>query len=392
MGSAYNKTMGGTGIATRNRKVLNYLNPAAVTARDSLSFMMDVGLYQNNTISRQGDVKNAVNVTNINDIVLSFPVYRSSAMMFGIAPYSHNGYAFSSVVNDPLLLAYTGDISYNSSGQGSMYQLFAAAGVTFFKKISLGAEFIHYFGDISKTTTQVFSSASSNGIQTGYNLNLSANALKFGLQYEQQLGRLSLCAGATHTTSAKIGAKGTVVDYEYAAGSILTDTVRYKTYDNIGVKLASETGVGLSVKSGEKWRAEVDFLTGAWSASGMEESLGFSNLSSRVFKTTDSYSVRAGFELTPNVNDIRYYLRRCTYRAGVYHNRMYYTVDGSDITATGITLGVTLPVFRLANGITLGVDLGQKGRLSDNLVRERYINFTIGLNSFDLWFQKPRYN
>ena len=176
MGSAYNKTMGGTGIATRNRKVLNYLNPAAVTARDSLSFMMDVGLYQNNTISRQGDVKNAVNVTNINDIVLSFPVYRSSAMMFGIVPYSHNGYAFSSVVNDPLLLAYTGDISYNSSGQGSMYQLFAAAGVTFFKKISLGAEFIHYFGDISKTTTQVFSSASSNGIQTGYNLNLSANA------------------------------------------------------------------------------------------------------------------------------------------------------------------------------------------------------------------------
>ena len=36
-GTAYNKSMGGVGIATRNRKFINYTNPAAVTARDSLS-------------------------------------------------------------------------------------------------------------------------------------------------------------------------------------------------------------------------------------------------------------------------------------------------------------------------------------------------------------------
>ena len=35
-GTAYNKSMGGVGIATRNNRYINYLNPAAVTARDSL--------------------------------------------------------------------------------------------------------------------------------------------------------------------------------------------------------------------------------------------------------------------------------------------------------------------------------------------------------------------
>ena len=55
-GSAFNKSMGGVGIATRNKRFINYMNPAAVTARDSLSFMADFGLSQNNKIFRQGDI------------------------------------------------------------------------------------------------------------------------------------------------------------------------------------------------------------------------------------------------------------------------------------------------------------------------------------------------
>ena len=40
-GTAYNKTMGGVGIALRNNSYINVTNPASVTARDSLSFMSD---------------------------------------------------------------------------------------------------------------------------------------------------------------------------------------------------------------------------------------------------------------------------------------------------------------------------------------------------------------
>ena len=73
-GSAYNNTMGGVGIASRNNRFINSLNPAAVTARDTLSFMSDVSLSQMNTVFRQGTMTSAANVFNMNDFILSTPI------------------------------------------------------------------------------------------------------------------------------------------------------------------------------------------------------------------------------------------------------------------------------------------------------------------------------
>ena len=43
------------------------------------------------------------------------------------------------------------------------------------------------------------------------------------------------------------------------------------------------------------------------------------------------------------------------------------------------------------NGVTLGVDFGQRGSVSGSMIRERYINFSIGVNLYDHWFQKFQY-
>ncbi|MBO7117672.1 MAG: hypothetical protein J6V81_03230, partial [Bacteroidales bacterium] len=147
-GTAYNQTMGGVGIASRNTRYLNVLNPAAVTARDSLSFMMDFSLYQGNTILRQGDRLSGNNIFNLKDIAISFPLYKSSAMMVGIMPYSTTGYKYSMYIDDPDLVSQTKDVTSSAIGQGSVYKLFVAAGVSFWNRLSLGAEWIHYFGNI----------------------------------------------------------------------------------------------------------------------------------------------------------------------------------------------------------------------------------------------------
>ena len=47
-GTAYNKTMGGIGIAGRDVRYINYVNPAAIAARDTLSVMFDVSLSEGN--------------------------------------------------------------------------------------------------------------------------------------------------------------------------------------------------------------------------------------------------------------------------------------------------------------------------------------------------------
>ena len=100
---------------------------------------------------------------------------------------------------------------------------------------------------------------------------------------------------------------------------------------------------------------------------------------------------RVGFEIVPNRNDIRYYFNHVAYRVGAYYKIDYFLLNGNEIASKGITLGVTLPIINGYNGLTLGMDFGQRGSVENALVRERYINFSVGFNLYDLWFRKYQY-
>ncbi len=392
-GTAYNKSKGGTGIATRNRKFINYLNPAAVTARDSLSFMADFGLVQNNTVFKQGDLKSGHNTFNIYDFVLSFPIYRSSAFMVGITPYSDVGYDFSSIETDSDIIGNTGNISYDSYGNGSVYQAFFGAGVTLWKKLSLGAEAIYYFGNLDKITKMDYTDQSYRSLNSGSELTVRGVTGKFGLQYEQELGgEVSMTIGATYRMGTNM--KGYSTNFRYATQSSVTDSLRH-TVDTLGargMRFGDEIGVGIAVSGGEKWSAEFNYLRSDWRKSGFDSAPGFAVSGGSVFSSTVSQSFRAGFEIVPNRNDMRSYLKTCSYRVGAYYDQAYYKLDGNNVNSIGITFGMTLPVFQWHNGITLGVDLGQRSSNRNNMIRERYATFFIGFNIHDLWFRKIQYN
>lgn len=392
-GTAYSRSMGGIGIATRNNRHINIVNPAAVAARDTLSFMLDFGVTADGRLYSQGDVKSAKNLFNISDFVFTVPIYRKSAFMAGITPFSSVGYDFSHDITDPKVLATTGNMNYRSYGEGDIYQVFAGVGATFWNKLSVGAQMIYYFGNIDKTTTMDFASSSYRDIYSGYILNLNAFGGKFGVQYDQALAPgLFLTVGATYRTSARL--KGYVTDYKYATISSKSDTLKYNT-DTLSrgraSKIASEYGIGVALRRGDKWRLEFDYTRSDWSKSNLDNAVGFANKGESTFSTTFSQSFKAGFEIVPNRNDIRYYMRRCSYRVGAYYDRDYYKLNGHTVNSYGLTFGMTLPVFRWYNGISIGVDLGQRGTKDNNMIRERYAMLVVGFNIHDIWFQKPKY-
>ena len=392
-GTAYNKSMGGTGIATRNRRFINYLNPAAVTARDSLAFMADFGLVQKNTLYRQGDLRSANNTFNIYDFVLSFPIYRSSAFMVGITPYSDVGYDFSSIETDPGIIGNTGNITYDSYGTGSVYQAFFGAGVTFWKRLSLGAELIYYFGNLDKVTNMDYSDNSYRSLNSGNEITVRGTTGKFGLQYEQKLGGdVSMIIGATYKLGTSM--KGYSTTFRYANQSSVTDSLRYSvdTLASSGLKFGDEIGIGISVKKGEKWSAEFNYLRSDWTKSGFDRTPGFAVSGDSKFTSTVSQSFRAGFEIVPNRNDIRYYMKKCSYRVGAYYDQAYYKLDGNNVNSMGVTLGITFPVFSGYNGVSLGVDIGQRASTRNNMIRERYAMFVIGFNIHDTWFRRFQYH
>ena len=397
-GTAYTRSMGGVGIATRNKRFININNPAAVTARDTLSFMADFGLTQKNTLFSQNDLRSAKNTFNVYDFVMSFPIWKSSAFMVGITPFSDVGYDFSHVETDPSIIGHTGNITYDSYGTGSIYQVFLSAGATFWKRLSVGAEMIYYFGNIDKVVNMDYANTSYRSINSGNDIAVRGITGKFGIQYEQKLGGdISLVAGATYRLGTNL--RGYSTTYRYANQSSVSDTLNFRvdTLQNSGLRFGDELGVGISIRGGDKWSAEFNYTRSDWTQCGMGSAAGFAVKGNMNFTPAVSQSFRAGFEIIPNRNDIRYYLRRCAYRAGVYYDQEYYKVNGNNIHTYGITLGVTLPVFRWYNGISIGVDFGQRAfnpKVANkfNIVREQYVAFNLGFNIHDIWFQKPRYN
>ena len=395
-GNAYNKSMGGVGIATRDKRNINILNPAAVTERDVQSFMFDFSISQGNRYYAQGNRHSSNNTFNVNSITMSFPIFKPMAMYLGIAPYSDIGYKISAWETDKDIIANTGGILNTVEGSGGLYNAFIGTGFNIFKGFSIGGEVDYIFGSLHKDNTFEMASSSHRSINSGYTLTLKALTGKFGAQYAFPVaGEVSAVLGATYKLGTNI--KGTVDRFEIQTISSINDsTPSPRSYtdklDKGKVKLASEIGAGIALRGNDKWSAEVNYLRSDWTSTGMDKVVGFALVGNAVFSASTSQSVRAGFSYVPNRNDIRYYRRRITYRGGVYWDQAYCKIDGMDLNAVGITVGATLPVYRWNNGVTLGMDFGQRGSKAGNLIRERYVNFHIGINIHDVWFIKTRYD
>ena len=386
-GTAFNASMGGVGVATRNRRFVNTMNPASATARDSLSFMADFGISGKASLFSEGDKNSVKTLANISDFVISFPMWRKTAFMVGIAPFSDTGFSMTyvdKITSGDQSIGYTGQRAYGAFGDGGIYQLFAGASATLWNRLSIGAQYNLFFGTISKYSSSTFSDASYRSQTLGDTLQVRAHTAKFGLQYEQPLGTGKLTLGATYRLKAKVS--GYSVEYSNISEMNLGNHSLQK--DNIS--FGDEIGVGLSYGQGEKWAVEVDYLRGDWRGSNFDAVRGFRNNGSHTFSSSVAQSVKAGFEITPNRNDIRYFFKRCTYRVGAYMDQSYFQVDGHNIVSVGITLGMTLPVYQGYNGITFALDLGQRG-FGSGFVRENYLGFHVGFNIFDIWFRKPQY-
>ena len=386
-GTAYNASMGGVGIATRNKRFVNTMNPASATARDSLSFMADFGLSGKFSLFTQGDLKGTKTLFNINDFVISFPMWRRTAFMAGIKPFSDTGFSMAymdKITSGDQSIGYTGNRAYGAYGDGGLNQFFAGASALLWNRLSIGAEYDLYFGTISKYSMSQFSDASYRTQTLGDTLQVRAHTAKFGLQYEQPIGTGKLVVGATYRLKAKVA--GHAVEYSNISEM---DLGRHEL-EKDNISLGDELGVGLAYSQGDKWSMEFDYIRGDWTGSNFDAVRGFRNNGVYSFNTSKTQSFKAGFELTPNRNDIRYFMRRCTYRVGAYLDQSYYQVNGNNITSAGITLGMTVPVYQGYNGITFAIDLGQRG-FGTAYVKEKYVGFHIGFNIFDIWFRKPQY-
>lgn len=382
--SAINAAMGGIGVGVRDRRYINIRNVASITERDTLAFMLDFGFSSQNSYLKDKNTKTAFNTVNINNFVFSFPIWKSMAGMVGIMPYSNIGYKFENKETDNELVSQYGDIAYQKYGNGSINQLFVGVAANVTKKVSVGVQGIYYFGDLVNHSDVIFNStATLRTLETGWDYEPNGFGVEVGAQYTDKLfGKYDVVAGASYRLKGKLS--GDVKRYAYTYDDALRDTVKFESATQ-KITIPGKLTIGFSIRKPDKWMAGFDFERQGWSDVSFRATPGVE------FTPATSTSYKVGFEYIPNKYDIRYYYKRITYRAGFHYEKSYIKLNGKQINSYGVTLGVSLPVFRLNNSLNLAAEFGQRGSTKNNLVRENFFNFMVSLNLHDIWFVKPRY-
>lgn len=375
--------MGGIGQGIRDPRYINIKNIASITERDTLSFMLDFGLYSKNMYLKDKNTKSAFNTVGINNFVITVPVKNKHSLIVGIMPYSNKGYKLETEETDVNLIAKYGDIRYRKYGHGSINQAFFGGAVKINDNLSAGVEGIYYFGSQTSRSDVYFSSGLIRAMQTGWKHSPHGFSVEAAAQGTfKPASDYRLTAGVSYRMKTSLN--GSMTRFAYVYDSEVTDTVAFNKAKS-DLTIPSKLAVGVALRKGDKWTIGVDYERQDWSKAGFKDTPGVE------FQAQTAQSLRVGIEFVPNRYDIRYRYKRMSYRAGFHYDKTYVSLDGKSINQMGITIGTSIPVYRLNNSFNLAIDFGQRGSTTGNLVKENYVNFIVSFSLHDLWFIKPKY-
>lgn len=364
----------------------NFKNPAANTNLELANIKIE-GINENNFYKTDYHNTSATkHSTYLSNIAISMPFSKKVKFGLGFQPYSSKQYE---VVRTST--SAEGVIEgHKYKGSGNLNTVQAALGYQITPSFALGLRSNYYFGKLHDVEEVTFSDAE---LVSGYANNNKINSFNFtlGSTFQKKLANdHKITVGATYT----FGTTGQLESvyqnstyYPIVGGGKGYETLidQKETYDK--KFLPQEFSLGLGYGSDTKWfvGTQLDYKKGE----------NFNYLG-QVLHYNDSYKISAGGWILPNYNNFRNYFSRVIYRYGAYYEKGAINIGGKDINKFALTGGVTLPfqksnVTRM-NSIDLGLEIGRRGTLQNNLIQQNFVNVKIGINFADKWFGRRLYN
>lgn len=389
-GIAATRSMGGTAIGFRNPLYINTVNPASYSSVRKNSFLSNFDMDGQNVYARTAEAKTSNNSFNIRNISMAFPLGKGLGAAVSVSPYSSVGYRVQFYDQDPDVLAGIGQMLYGYTGAGDVTQFKAGIGWEPFKNFSVGADLLYYHGKITRTynaiPTVITGSGSFHTLMGVIDESINSFYANVGVQWSPISNSNNvLTIGATYQMGGKMGGKVTEVVPVNATLAPEINAVE-KEYDST-FSMANTLGLGFYYHQ-NKWSVGADWKFSDWASHNQGD------VSENIY-FRDTHKVSVGGQYTPNPGDVRNFFNRWTYRAGVKWAQNYVVLNNTPISDVALTMGVGIPirVTGLSN-VNLGLELGQRGTTKAGLVRENYLNFTIGFSFFgeDYWFMKVKYD
>ncbi len=394
-GFNHSKAMGGLSTGLRTRNQINYMNPAAISAQDTMSFIFDIGITGiSKTLESSTESSNYKGVT-FDHIAMSFPIKKWWFASAGITPYSKIGYNIQQVKD----FEFEEDVQqYNTYfGKGGLNQVFISNSFNLFTNFSLGINLNYLFGSIEQYD-QIYLDKEDNYSTVVEDL-ISLKNLNYeiGFQYHNTILKdYFLVVGIVYSNKTVFNTTKEstvlmtanynlydvdVVEYLYNYQSNF-DTISSVTDNNFKVEIPAKYSLGFTVGQKNKFVFGLDYSYQDWS--------NINSINSDNSYTTDEL-INIGLEYTPNIFSLRNYLKKISYRTGFYYNNSYLTINNKQINNYGITFGLGFPLGNQRTSLNMSYTYGKRGTTNNGLIEENYSSFGINLTLYDFWFIKRKF-
>ncbi len=385
--------MGGAGIGLRSDRNIGIQNPASYSGITVTTF--DLGYTNNALWLDDGTETQYQNNPYIDHIAFAFPMVKKVwGMSFGALPFSNVGYQFDEVINDPI----AGDVSIFNEGEGAINKAYLGNALAFkldsTSLISFGANTYFLFGSISRDQKVIFGDlANSFNIWQTEDISVSDFGVDFGVQYQKSFvntkeDKFKLILGATYGLSADMNAKRTALTRTFTGNidfGTIKDTAEFIDDVDDVLQLPSELGFGVSLEKQNKWLLAIDYKASNWGSVASNDPL-------ITFKS--NYSLATGIQIIPKYDGNNYF-QRLAYRVGARYATSHIAVNNIDWSEYGITFGIGLPIRKSEFSyprLNLGLEYGSRGTIDSGLIKEKFLNFNLGITINAVWFRKRKYD
>ena len=379
--------MGGitTAYITDFNNSFNFRNPAANTNLELTTFKFEISNENNFFKSDVNNLSVTKHSNYISNISIAFPITKKMKFGLGYQPYSSKKY--SVLVSDTQNGSTTANLF---RGEGTLNTVQAAVSYQITPEFALGARTNFYFGnlyDIDELTT------TNSELINGYETKNKVQSFNFtlGSTYQKKMANdHKLTLGATYSfgNTGKMETSYTNSTYYYSSPDTKANiSIIDENTSEDKQLIPSEGSFGAGYGKDLKWflGTQFDFKNG--------ETIQFLG---KPFAYENSYRMSVGGWYLPNINNFRNYFSRVVYRYGAYYEKGNLNISNQNINKFAVTAGATLPFANRGasrlTGVDLGIEVGKRGTLENNLVNQTFVNFRIGINFADRWFQKALYD
>lgn len=375
-GTIDTRSMGGLGILPDSIHI-NLQNPASLSTLKLTTLSIGT-TYSSIKLSNASNSEKTAR-TGIDYLAVGIPVGKLG-FSFGLMPYSSVGYKVRNTLVDR-------DATF--TGTGSLNRAFLSAGYQINKKLSVGANFNYNFG-LKETSASEFITNVSVGSRELNTSEFSGISFNTGAIYQTKLQKYDWISSITYTPTSTLKTNNTsniaAVLNIFGVEEINPSTIKVINVADTDLKLPSKLAFGSGIGLMKKWF--VGFESTFQQAGDFADKYSIAN--NVQFKNASKLSL--GGYYIPNYNSFTSYFKKITYRAGFRHENTGLAINGQDIKDTAATLGFGLPLGGSFSNLNLGFELGKRGATNSGLIKENYLNVSIGFSFNDKWFTKRKYD